>query len=121
MTRSLGWRFMDIGRRVERAIQQTTLISTALPMVCSRPRNTLQTLLEISDSTMTYRARYRSTFQLAPVLDLLLADESNPKSLAFQLSRIASHIEHLPRQRERRFAFQEERIALKNAHRNTPS
>jgi uncharacterized alpha-E superfamily protein len=113
MTRSLGWRFMDIGRRVERAIHQTNLISTALPVVCSRPKNTLKTLLEISDSTMTYRARYRSAYQLAPVLDLLLADESNPQSLAFQLSRIASHIEHLPRQRERRFAFQEERIALK--------
>ena len=113
MTRSLGWRFMDIGRRVERAIQQTNVIGTALPLICSRPRNTLETLLEISDSTMTYRARYRSAFELAPVLDLLLADESNPKSLAFQLSRIASHIEHLPRQRERRFAYEEERIALK--------
>ncbi len=113
MTRSLGWRFMDIGRRVERAIQQTNVIGMALPLVCSKPRNILEALLEISDSTMTYRARYRSAFQLAPVLDLLLADESNPKSLAFQLSRIASHIDHLPRQLERRFAYQEERIALK--------
>lgn len=113
MTRSLGWRFMDIGRRVERAMQQTSVISTALPLICGKGRNTLETLLEISDSTMTYRARYRSAFQLAPVLDLLLADESNPKSLAFQLSRIADHIEHLPRQHERRFAYQEERIALK--------
>lgn len=113
MTRSLGWRFMDIGRRVERAINQTNLIRIALPLICSEPRSTLETLLQISDSTMTYRSRYRSAFQLAPVLDLLLADESNPKSLAFQLSRITSHIEHLPRQRERRFAYQEERIALK--------
>lgn len=113
MTRSLGWRFMDMGRRVERAVNQAGLIHIALPLVCDEPRNTLETLLEISDSTMTYRARYRSAFQLAPVLDLLLVDESNPKSLAFQLSRIAGHIEHLPRQSERPFAFQEERIALK--------
>ncbi|MEE4242568.1 MAG: circularly permuted type 2 ATP-grasp protein [Desulfopila sp.] len=113
MTRSMGWRFMDIGRRVERAMQQTNIISTALPLICPKPRNILEALLEISDSTMTYRARYRSAFQSAPVLDLLLADESNPKSLAFQLSRIADHIEHLPRQSERRFAYQEERIALK--------
>jgi uncharacterized circularly permuted ATP-grasp superfamily protein/uncharacterized alpha-E superfamily protein len=113
MTRSLGYRFMDIGRRVERAIHQTNLISIALPLVCSEPRNILETLLEISDSTMTYRSRYRSAFQPAPVLDLLLADESNPRSLAFQLGRIAEHTEHLPRQRERRFSYQEERIALK--------
>ncbi len=113
MTRSLGWRFMDIGRRVERAVNQTSLISIALPLVCSEPSNTLEALLEISDSTMTYRARYRSAFQLAPVLDLLLVDESNPKSLAFQLSRVITHIEHLPRQSERSFAHQEERLALK--------
>ncbi len=113
MTRSFGWRFMDMGRRIERALHQTALISSALPQVPGEPRNVLETLLEISDSTMTYRARYRSAFQLAPVLDLLLVDESNPKSLAFQLSRIVGHLEHLPRQQEKRFSYQEERIALK--------
>lgn len=112
MTRSIGWRFMDMGRRVERAINQTSLISTALPQICNKPRNTLEALLEVSDSTMTYRARYRSTFQLAPVLDLLLVDETNPKSLAFQFSHIAEHVKHLPRQSARRFAYPEERIAL---------
>jgi uncharacterized circularly permuted ATP-grasp superfamily protein/uncharacterized alpha-E superfamily protein len=112
MTRSLGWRFMDMGRRIERAINQTSLIKTALPQVCSDARNTLEALLEVSDSTMTYRARYRSAFQLGPVLDLLLVDETNPKSLAFQFTYIAEHIEQLPRQSERRFAYSEERIAL---------
>ncbi len=113
MTRGLGWRFMDIGRRVERALFQTNLIIQALPLACGEPDSIPKALLEISDSTMTYRARYRSAFQLAPVLDLLLADESNPRSLAFQLSRIVSHMEHLPRQSEKRFAHQEERLALK--------
>ncbi len=61
---------------------------------------------------MTYRARYRTAFQLAPVLDLLLVDESNPKSLAFQFSQLAAHVEHLPRQNDRRFASPEERMAL---------
>ncbi len=60
---------------------------------------------------MTYRGRYKSAFQLAPVLDLLLADESNPKSLAFQFSQLADHVEHLPQQSERRFSCPEERIA----------
>ncbi|MFT5699155.1 MAG: putative circularly permuted ATP-grasp superfamily protein [Desulforhopalus sp.] len=112
MTRGLGWRFMDMGRRVERAMNQAILIRIGLPEVCSDTRNTLQALLEVSDSLMTYRARYKSTFQLAPVLDLLLADESNPKSLAFQFSQLASHVEHLPRSTDRRFSFAEERIAL---------
>jgi len=61
---------------------------------------------------MTYRGRYRSSFQLAPVLDLLLADEGNPKSLAFQFNQLAVHVEQLPHQDERRFASKEERIVL---------
>jgi uncharacterized alpha-E superfamily protein len=112
MTRGLGWRFMDMGRRVERAMNQTGLIRIGLPEVCTESRTALEALLEVSDSIMTYRARYRSAFQLAPVLDLLLLDESNPKSLAFQLSQLAAHVEQLPRQDERRFASPEERMAL---------
>jgi uncharacterized alpha-E superfamily protein len=46
------------------------------------------------------------------VLDLLLADESNPKSLAFQFSQLAAHVEHLPRDSDRRYTSPEERLAL---------
>lgn len=112
MTRGLGWRFMDMGRRVERAMNQAILIRIGLPQIFLDTGNTLKSLLEVSDSLMTYRARYKSTFQPAPVLDLLLADESNPQSLAFQFSRLANHVQHLPRQSERRFSCAEERIAL---------
>ena len=112
MTRGLGWRFMDMGRRVERAINQVHLINIALPLVCTDSRSALEALLEVSDSIMTYRARYRTAFQLAPVLDLLVMDESNPKSLAFQCSQIAGHVEALPRQGDLRYATAEERLAL---------
>ncbi len=112
MTRGLGWRFMDMGRRVERALNQTGLIRIGLPEVCTESRSALESLLEVSDSIMTYRARYRAAFQLAPVLDLLLVDESNPKSLAFQCSQLAAHVEHLPRPQDRRFASPEERMTL---------
>ena len=112
MTRGLGWRFMDMGRRVERAMNQTRLIRFGLPRACTESRSALEALLEVSDSIMTYRSRYRTAFQLAPVLDLLLADETNPKSLAFQLSRLASHVENLPGRGSRRFAAPEERLAL---------
>ncbi len=112
MTRGLGWRFMDMGRRVERAINQTNLIRLGLPQLCTRSPSALEALLEISDSIMTYRARYRTAFQLAPVLDLLVMDETNPKSLAFQCSQIAAHVEELPRQDPRRFATAEERLSL---------
>lgn len=112
MTRSLGWRFMDMGRRIERGLHMIALIRFALPQVCHAANDALEALLEVSDSIMTYRARYRTAFQLAPVLDLLLLDESNPKSLVFQLGRLAAHVEELPRQSERRYAGAEERMTL---------
>ena len=112
MTRGFGWRFMDMGRRLERAMFQSTILQRALPDVCNTPRTTLEALLEVGDSAMTYRARYRTTYQLAPVLDLLIVDESNPKSMAFQFSQLAGHVEHLPRSQERRYSTPEERIAL---------
>jgi uncharacterized circularly permuted ATP-grasp superfamily protein/uncharacterized alpha-E superfamily protein len=112
MTRGLGWRFMDMGRRMERAMNQTGLIRIGLTPVCTESGSALEALLEIYDSIMTYRARYRTAFQLAPVMDLLLVDESNPRSLAYQFSRLADHVAHLPRQSDRRFASPEERMAL---------
>jgi len=112
MTRGFGWRFMDIGRRLERAQYQTNLLHVALSRKCVITRSSLEALLEISDSIMTYRSRYRTTFQLAPVLDLLLADEGNPKSLAFQLSQLESHVDNLPQTSLKRFDSPEERLVL---------
>lgn len=112
MTRGLGWRFMDMGRRVERSMNQVNLIRIGLQEICANPYTALEALLEIGDSIMTYRGRYRTTFQLAPVLDLLIIDETNPKSLAFQFGQLAEHVELLPRQSDRRFGTKEERLAL---------
>ena len=112
MTRGLGWRFMDMGRRLERAIDLAGLIRIGLPQICGEPSSALEALLEVADSIMTYRARYRTAFQLAPVLDLLIMDEENPKSLAFQFQQLAAHVEHLPRPSDRRFTSPEERLSL---------
>ena len=57
----------------------------------------LEMLLEVADSSMTYRSRYFTTLQPEPVLDLLMADENNPRSLAFQLADLGEHFERLPR------------------------
>jgi uncharacterized alpha-E superfamily protein len=59
----------------------------------------LQALLEIGDISITYRSRYRTTLQVAPVLDLLLTDETNPRAVVYQLVELAEHVEHLPRGR----------------------
>jgi uncharacterized alpha-E superfamily protein len=61
---------------------------------------------------MTYRRRYLSSLQAAPVLDLLLADETNPRALAFQLAAVAGHVADLPRDTANPRRPPEERIML---------
>ncbi len=96
MTRGHGWRFLDMGRRVERS---RNLIYLLKATVYPAPRNDamLGPLLEMCDSAMTYRRRYHARAQLAPVLDLLVADEINPRSLTWQLNQLTRHASKLPR------------------------
>lgn len=96
MTRGHGWRFLDLGRRIERARNILALMKAS---VHPPPRNNevLGPLLEICDSGMTYRRRYHAGPQLAPVLDLLFADDSNPRSLVWQLYQLHRHAAQLPR------------------------
>jgi uncharacterized alpha-E superfamily protein len=85
MTRDLGWRFMSIGRRLERLQFQAEVLQRALAM---DENGNLDWLLELSDSVITYRVRYRAQPEWLPVLDLLLCDETNPRSILFQLNSI---------------------------------
>lgn len=85
MTRALGWRFLDLGRRLERAIQAVDLLRAGLVETTPRETRRLETLLEVADGLMTYRSRYQTSAQTGLVLDLLLRDEANPRSVAYQL------------------------------------
>ena len=97
MTRGLGWQFLDIGRRLERGIQIVALLRHGLvEPAASEPRR-IGNVLEVADSAMTYRSRYQTSLEVPLVLDLLLADEANPRSLAFQLDQLESRFRGLPR------------------------
>src|ERR1039458_10629934 len=56
----------------------------------------LDLLLQIADSSITYRTRYLTTLRTEYVLELLLADEANPRSVAFQVATLLDHVENLP-------------------------
>jgi uncharacterized circularly permuted ATP-grasp superfamily protein/uncharacterized alpha-E superfamily protein len=89
MTRDLGWRFMSIGRHLERLQFQSVVLQRALAM---DGNGNLDWLLELSDSTITYRVRYRAQPEWLPVLDLLLCDETNPRSILFQMNGILRNL-----------------------------
>jgi uncharacterized circularly permuted ATP-grasp superfamily protein/uncharacterized alpha-E superfamily protein len=90
MVRGGGRLFLDFGRRMERAQAVTAELAQVLdqPGALTQPGRVeagLRLALELRDSVITYRTRYLAVLQPAPALDLILADEGNPRGLAFQL------------------------------------
>jgi uncharacterized circularly permuted ATP-grasp superfamily protein/uncharacterized alpha-E superfamily protein len=113
MTRGQGWRFLDMGRRLERSLHTLALLRGALGQIQPGGEGpVLEAVLEVADSSMTYRRRYMGTLQTAAVLDLLLSDESNPRSLAFQLVALAEDVDRLPREADTPGRSPEQRLML---------
>jgi uncharacterized alpha-E superfamily protein len=85
MTRGQRWRFLEIGRRIERTFFALTLLRAFCPPRTETTQVPWEALLVIADATMTYRQRYRSSADSGAVLDLLLDDDSNPRSVHYLL------------------------------------
>lgn len=92
MTRDEGWRFLSIGRRLERLSFQCLALLTAMNGNLDAG---LSWLLRLGDSVVTYHSRYMARPEWLPVLDLLVADASNPRSLIFQANGIDNYLEKL--------------------------
>jgi uncharacterized circularly permuted ATP-grasp superfamily protein/uncharacterized alpha-E superfamily protein len=97
INRGVGWLFLGIGRRLERAIHLTRQLREITKPLAEQDWPLLECFLEIGDSSMAYRSRYYTTLQPLPVLDVLMADETNPRSLNFQLAHLADLYQRLPR------------------------
>jgi uncharacterized circularly permuted ATP-grasp superfamily protein/uncharacterized alpha-E superfamily protein len=98
MTRGYAWRFLDMGSRLERGISSALLIKSSLGTVTADEMALLDAILEIFDSSLTYRRRYFTQLDAAAVVDLLVADEANPRSIAYQVMAIEQHLCNLPGQ-----------------------
>ena len=112
MTRSHAFRFLSIGRRLEHSLQITGFIKHCFAEQADVPDQLLEAALDISDCGMTYRSRYYANLQLAPVLDLLLVDELNPRSLAYQLAKLKKNVESLPGNVEAVDQFEDRQLAV---------
>ena len=97
INRGSGWLFMSIGRRLERAMYLTRQLREVATPLIEQDWSFLEYLLEVADSSLSYRTRYFTTLQPLAVLDLLMADEMNPRSLEFQLRHLADLYGKLPR------------------------
>lgn len=95
--RGSGWLFMSLGRRLERAIYLTRQLREITAPLSAGNWAYLDFVLEVADSSMTYRSRYYTTMQPVAVLDVIMADETNPRSLDFQLAHLVDLYSKLPR------------------------
>ena len=94
--RGHGWRFLDIGRRVERSLQMIELLRVGVATAAFPDDACLDVLLQVADSATTYRSRYLTAVRTRYILELLLADESNPRSVAYQLATLHDRVHGLP-------------------------
>src|SRR5271168_3907100 len=92
MTQDDGWRLMMIGRRLERLQFLAELLHHRLKSGATPTQSELEWLLDIGDSTITYRTRYLASPRLGETIDLLVFDQSNPRALAFQWHEIEHYL-----------------------------
>ena len=98
MVRTDAWRFMELGRRIERGMamaRAVRLFGMAGGQGQAGPDD-LSTLLDLADSQISYRQRYLTGIARVPVVDLAALDGNNPRALAFQLAAIEARLRELP-------------------------
>ena len=110
MNRAAGWRFLKMGRRVERAINTTRFARQFAQDDASG--EDLDILLTLGDCQITYRSRYLLGPLLAPVRDLIVLDPYNPRSVAFQVQELNDHIGNLPALKEDGLMERPQRLAV---------
>jgi uncharacterized circularly permuted ATP-grasp superfamily protein/uncharacterized alpha-E superfamily protein len=110
MNRAAGWRFLDMGRRAERAIN-TARFARQFAYEDADDED-LDILLTLVDCQITYRSRYLVAPLLAPVRDLVVLDPYNPRSVAFQVATLNDHIAGLPALKEGGLIERPQRLAI---------
>jgi len=112
MTRAHGWRFLDMGRRIERGVYLCAFLENALRSPEADNPSVLETVLDVCDCAITYRSRYNLLPNIAAVYDLVLLDDTNPRSLLFQLAQLEKHFARLPQERDSALPTAGERVLI---------
>lgn len=95
MTRGMGWRFLEIGRRIERGIQICTAVDTLFGGQPTRVEASVRLLLELCDSVMTHRKRFPMDSYTLVATDIVLTEALNPRGLAYQLEALRKELDGL--------------------------
>ncbi len=105
-----GWRFLDVGRQLERVQSTLALLELAFVTAVHPGVSLWEVVLSTTDNLTAYRRRYRSELHPTAILDLLLFDEGNPRSVGYQLLRLQTQIAQLPKSGGTPYRGREERL-----------
>jgi uncharacterized circularly permuted ATP-grasp superfamily protein/uncharacterized alpha-E superfamily protein len=116
LVRDAGWRFLELGRRIERACGVSALLRGALDAAHDPATESLvlESVLIAAESIITYRRRYAARAGVATALDLLVVDRENPRAIAYQLDRIGEALARLPGDDERLAALRDRVAGLRD-------
>ena len=107
-----GWLFFDIGRHLERVLHTLDLFKLAFITARNPGLPLWEVVLTLTDNLTAYRRRYRSALHPTAIIDLLLFDEGNPRSVGYQLRRLQRNIGRLHRSVSSTYRNAEERLIL---------
>lgn len=94
MYRFAGWRFLSLGRALERADAMAALLAQFAD--ANAPEGSLDLAVEVGDSIITHQRRYRVETSRNAVVDLLALDADNPRAILFLIRAMRKHAEALP-------------------------
>jgi uncharacterized circularly permuted ATP-grasp superfamily protein/uncharacterized alpha-E superfamily protein len=94
MVRTDSWRFLELGRRIERGMAMARAVR--LFGMAGASADDLSTLLDLADSQISYRQRYLTGIARVPVVDLVALDGNNPRALAYQVRCLTERLRELP-------------------------
>ncbi|MEL6475834.1 MAG: circularly permuted type 2 ATP-grasp protein [Pseudomonadota bacterium] len=117
LTRNYAWRFLEIGRRIERGVATAKVAERLAGQARENEETYLRAWLKLSDSASAYRSRYMMSTVAPAVIDLLVLDETNPRSLVYQIERLEYVLEQLPRDTPYRRPEHRQAMALLTAYR----
>jgi uncharacterized circularly permuted ATP-grasp superfamily protein/uncharacterized alpha-E superfamily protein len=98
MIRGSGWHFMEMGRRIERALQIISCVRSLLTQKFEEMEQEVlvESALLCGEALINYRRRYQNGINIDNALEMILLNDNNPRSLVYQLAQLETHFADLP-------------------------
>jgi uncharacterized alpha-E superfamily protein len=118
ISREQGWILLDTGRKMEQSLLLINMLQATLTQTLTEEveYNLQEAVLKSHETLMNYRYKYKVHIQLPLVLDLMLLDPNNPRSLIYQLDRLKAYLSGLPKTEQSGHSLEKHERLIFEAH-----